>query len=317
MIIKNDYRIDSVTDGYQVSLRNKCLKGSKPHLVKDTVLFVHGATYGSTSTFDFPIDGSSWMDDMASRGFDIWCIDLLGYGVSDRPAAMHEPPELNEPLVDTSHAIAEVNRAVEFILQQRDVSGLSLIGYSWGSVICGAYAGAFANKIHRLVLSGALWVEKGSTARAIPLITGAYRTLNADSAMERWATGLSAREFEAIVPYSRARQWCDDVVRSDPTTEDPDQGILKAPTGVIKDFIHCTTTGTHWYDPSLITAPTQIVVGELDKETTPEQSRAVFSRLTSAAEKRLTTIGAGTHSLLLENNRHSLYKVVAEFLNEQ
>jgi pimeloyl-ACP methyl ester carboxylesterase len=317
MIMKTDYRIVSETEGCNLLLRHKCLSGSKTTKTKNTVLFVHGATYGSTMTYDYPIDGCSWMDDMTSRGFDTWCIDLLGYGGSDRPKAMYESAELNKPLVDTAQAVADVDRAIEFIFQQQNINSLSLIGYSWGSAVCGAYAGIFGEKIHRLVLSGALWVEKGTSAGVIPPVTGAYRTLNANDAMKRWATGLTTTEFRALVPESRVRQWCDDVVRSDPTAGDNEQGVLKAPTGVMKDFIHCTTTGTHWYDPSLITAPTQIVVGELDKETTPEQSRAVFSRLTSAAEKRLTTIGAGTHSLLLENNRHSLYKVVAEFLNEQ
>jgi esterase/lipase len=56
------------------------------------------------------------------------------------------------------------------------------------------------------------------------------------------------------------------------------------------------------------------VVGELDKETTPEQARKVFEQLGNAHEKRLTIIGGGTHSLLLEDRRDALHNVVSGFL---
>ncbi|MBL6689033.1 MAG: alpha/beta hydrolase [Pseudomonadales bacterium] len=101
------------------------------------------------------------------------------------------------------------------------------------------------------------------------------------------------------------------VVNCDP--EGTETGVLRAPTGVQKDFLHCSTSGEPWYDPSLIQAPTQIVVGALDRETTPAQGSEVFQRLTGAAEKRMTVIGGGTHSLLLENQRAALYDVVSSF----
>ena len=63
--------------------------------------------------------------------------------------------------------------------------------------------------------------------------------------------------------------------------------------------------------------PVQIVVGELDLETTPAQGQQLFSRLTAATVKQLSVIGQGTHSLLLENNRHQLYRLVDGFLTGQ
>ena len=119
MITKHDYRIASASRDYEILLRNKNASDAQETPASNIVLFVHGATYGSTSTFDYPIDGVSWMDHMAAQGFDAWCLDLLGYGGSDRPAEMDEPNTANSPLVDTVHAIAEVRRAVEFILEKR------------------------------------------------------------------------------------------------------------------------------------------------------------------------------------------------------
>ena len=312
MIIKSDYRIASVTDGYGLLLRNKHLNDAEHRMPGNSVLFVHGATYGSTSTFDYEVDGESWMDKMAGEGFDVWCLDLLGDGGADRPGEMLVAPDLNDPIVDTAHAVAEVDRAVDFILKDRDIQQVSLIGYSWGSAICGQYAGQFAGKVRRLVLSGALWVEKGSTPRTISADIGAYRTVDAASMAKRWAIGLSQDEIDAMVPAVRVSKWCSDTVLVDPVGDK--SGLLRAPTGVLKDFMRCSESGEPWYKPMEILAPTQIVVGELDRETTPEQGRKIFEQLGNAREKRMTVIGQGTHSLLLENHRDALHSVVSGFL---
>ena len=95
MIVKRDYRIPSLRDGLELLLRNKHSSNEDQRLPGMTVLFVHGATYGSSDTFDYEIEGMSWMDQLAGLGFDAWCLDLLGYGQSDRPAEMNEPPEDN------------------------------------------------------------------------------------------------------------------------------------------------------------------------------------------------------------------------------
>ena len=331
MYVEN-YRIDSATAGYQFLLRNKSAQvaGAKSNV---PVLFVHGATYGSTHTFDYAIDGRSWMDVLVADGFDVWCIDLLGYGGSDRPAEMDLPAEVNPPLVNTEHAVAEVNLAVDFIRELRNTTRVSLIGYSWGTAICGCYCGLYADKVARLVLSGALWVEAQAVkatntaetdknATPVPksntpsktATQGAYRTVTAEAAAKRWAIGLSQVEIDALVPVSRVKQWTEDVVQCDPKANLHNPPQLRAPTGVMQDYAHCADTGEDWYDPSLIKCPTQIVVGENDRETTVEQGQIVFTRLTNAREKRFTVIGKGTHSLLLENNRHVLFEVVKGFL---
>ncbi|MBT7665431.1 MAG: alpha/beta hydrolase, partial [Rhodospirillaceae bacterium] len=77
-----DHRVESAWPGLSVFVRNKRLAHRDTFNPAETVLFVHGATYPSTATFDYAIDGVSWMDIMARAGFDIWCVDLLGYGAS-------------------------------------------------------------------------------------------------------------------------------------------------------------------------------------------------------------------------------------------
>jgi pimeloyl-ACP methyl ester carboxylesterase len=53
------------------------------------VLFVHGSSMASQPTFDLTVPGradSSVMDWFARRGFVCWCVDMEGYGRSDKTA---------------------------------------------------------------------------------------------------------------------------------------------------------------------------------------------------------------------------------------
>lgn len=312
MIIKSDYRIASTIDGVGMLLRNKHLTDAEHRLPNNTVLFVHGATYGSTATFDYPIDGESWMDHMAMAGFDVWCLDLPGYGLSDRPTEMQQPADANEPLIDTACAVSELARAVDFLLKDREIKQLSLIGYSWGTTIVSRYSASYPDNVSRLVLSGALWVEKGDQPGSVTPEFGAYRTVAPEAIEKRWSIGLSDAELDSIVPRQTVRQWCADMVALDPDSDS--SGVLRAPTGVLKDFHHFSTTGELWYDPAEIQCPTQIVVGDLDRETTPQQGRQVFDRLSPDIDRRYTVLGGGTHSMLLENQRFGLFSVVEGFL---
>ena len=316
-IIEIAYRIDSSEPGYQVYLRNKRRDDlPKIHDAERTVLFVHGATYASSLTFDYEIEGASWLDQLASQGFDTWCIDLLGYGSSDRPKAMSEPVEDHPPICDTRVAVDDVSRAVAFIQRQRNIPQLNLIGYSWGTIIAGTCAGEHPESIRKLVLCGALWIAAGATSSLVSATLGSYRTVDAGAASSRWAQGLSEAEFDSIVPLSRVEHWCATAINSDPRARETQPPVLRAPTGVVKDFMHYSTSEETWYAPQKILAPTLIVVGEWDRETTPEQCQTVFSQLENVPLKRLTIIGKGTHSLFLENHRHELHVVVSDFLKE-
>ncbi|MDH3641544.1 MAG: alpha/beta hydrolase [Gammaproteobacteria bacterium] len=304
-----EHRVPSGRAGLSVLLRNKSPgRGGTP------ALFVHGATYPSTVMFDYAIDGCSWMDWMVRADFDVWCIDLLGYGGSDRPAEMSQPADQNGPIVDTAEAVADVKRAMDFILAERGAESIDLVGYSWGTAITAQIAGEEPQKVRRLVLGGAIWLRTKPSQIAIGGSLGAYRIVTAPATIKRWTIGLDESQKNAIAPPERFAQWAAAAIASDPDSSGHDPAQLRAPTGVVRDVQESWQQGSPTYDPSLIRCPVAVVVGEWDKETTPEEGRTVFEKLTGAAERRFTIIGGGTHSLLLENQRHQLYETVRGFL---
>ena len=64
---------------------NKCV--GDPAATRGTILFVHGSSMPSQPTFDLDVPGrsdSSVMEYFARAGFDCWCVDMEGYGRSDK-----------------------------------------------------------------------------------------------------------------------------------------------------------------------------------------------------------------------------------------
>src|SRR6185369_3767187 len=81
--------------GIDIFVRNKRPADLARFTPERTVLFVHGSTYPAHTGFDIPLGGQSWMDTIASHGYDVYCLDVRGYGRSTRPKAMSEPPQSN------------------------------------------------------------------------------------------------------------------------------------------------------------------------------------------------------------------------------
>lgn len=314
-ITTTDHRIESSQAGLQLFVRNKHLQGVDKFSSAETVLFVHGATYPSTVTFDYAMDGESWMDIMAGAGFNIWCVDLLGYGASDRPGELSAPAEDNPPVVDTEHAVADVTKVVDFILGQHGLPRMALIGYSWGTMICGSYAGQQPDKVERLVLYGAAWL---GTGRSITTGTppGAYRLVAAEAVAARWCIELDEGQIASLATPAHMAAWADAAIATDPEASRHDPPLLRAPAGVVKDVLANNANQTPPYDPGAIRAPTMVVVGEWDRETRPEHGREVFARLSNTAERRYVMVGGATHSMLLESQRGALHRIVDGFLKE-
>ena len=63
-------------------------------LTDRVVLFIHGAGTPAEVAFDVPYQDYSWMAYLAQAGFDVFAMDLSGYGRSSRPQSMNDPCNL-------------------------------------------------------------------------------------------------------------------------------------------------------------------------------------------------------------------------------
>src|SRR6202050_4045120 len=200
--------------GIQLFVRNKHLAGreSSPDKI---LLFVHGATYPAETAFDLPIEGISMMDLIAMRGYDVYLVDVRGYGRSTRPPEMSQPPEANKPIVSTKVAAHDLGAAVDYILHKRKVSKINLMGWSWGTSIAGSYTREHNDKIEKLVLYAPQWIRnEQATPNATPL--GAYRLVSKDSAKARWLKGVAEDKQADLIPPGVFEAWADATWATDP-----------------------------------------------------------------------------------------------------
>ena len=87
-LVSEDIMVKSPDAGIEIFVRNKRPADMTAFRPERTVVYVHGATYPASTAFDLKLDGLSWMDYIAARGYDVYLLDLRGYGKSTRPKEM-------------------------------------------------------------------------------------------------------------------------------------------------------------------------------------------------------------------------------------
>ena len=313
-----EYMLPSGDPGIEIFVRNKRPEEMTRFVPSRTLLFVHGDTYPAHTAFDLPLGGLSWMDYIASRGFDVWCMDIRGYGRSTRPPEMAQPPQANPPIVRGSTALADITAASAFIRQHRNVPRLVHMGWSWGSTLMGRFAADSPELVERLVLFAPPWLRDGASPAAAGAgeALGAYRMVTQAQARTRWMNGVPEARRAALIPPGWFEHWAGVTWATDPEGLRRNPSVLRAPNGVLQDSREYGQAGRPFWDPSKVTAPTLLVVAEWDRDTPPAMAAAIFPLLTNSPGKRLVMLGEGTHTMLMERNRGVLFATVQGFLEE-
>jgi pimeloyl-ACP methyl ester carboxylesterase len=312
-VVSEDILVPHV-DGAQIFVRNKRPADVADFSGERIAVMMHGATYPGTS-FDLPVAGKSWMDYLAERGYDVYALDLPGYGRSTRPAAMEVPADQNVPLMTTADAQRALGAVVDHALKRRNASKLNLIGWSWGTTISAAYTAQNAGKVDRLVLYAPVWLRTTPSLVQVPGKLGAYRVVNRDQALERWLTGVPEDKRGSLIPAGWFDMWADVTFATDPKGAGK---TLRAPNGVVQDGLDYwgATPPRPYWDPAKITCPILLVLGEWDRDTPTYMAQALYPLLVNAPWKRHVVLSEGTHTILLEKNRMLLLRTVQQFLEE-
>ena len=316
-VLAEEFMVPSGDAGIEIFVRNKRQDGAAARPDR-TLLFVHGATYPASTAFDLPLGGLSWMDYIAGRGFDVWCMDLRGYGRSTRPPEMAQPPEANPPLVRGEVAVADIAAVAGFIRQRRSLPKLSLMGWSWGTSLMARFTADHPGLVDRLVLYAPQWLRDGPSPAAASANAelGAYRFVTQAQARDRWVNGVPNERRAALIPPGWFEHWSGVTWATDAEGLRRNPPALRAPNGVLLDSREFWQAGKPFYDPAKITVPTLLVVAEWDRDTPPAMANALFPLLTASPGKRLVQLGEGTNTMLMERNRGALFQAVQVFLEE-
>lgn len=315
-LVTEEATVASSQSGLNIYVRNKRPVNQKHFDSAHTLVFVHGATYPASTTFDLELKGMSWMDYIARRGFDVYLLDLPGYGHSTRPVSMDRAADTGEHVETTDQAVKDYAAVVDWVLSRRHLRNLDVMGWSWGTTIAGGFAAEHPAKVSRLVLYAPVWLSREASPKGDAAKLDADRMITADLAKARWYKGVPEDKKADLIPRGWFEEWQKATWATDPKAASTNPPLLRAPNGVIQDVRGYYMSGKATYDPGKITAPTLMIQAQWDQDTPPYMSQALFPLLTNSPWKQYDLIGEGTHTIIMEKNRLQLFNAVQNFLEQ-
>ncbi len=304
---ENHLRVPSHHGGLSMFLRH--LPPPDGVTSRGDILYVHGATFPSALSIAHRFDGRSWRDELCAAGFDVWALDFLGYGSSDRYREMAEAADGCPPLCRAEDASRQIEAAARAICDRRGVARISIVTHSWGTIATGRFASRWPDLIDRLVFFGPIARRSGvGDTPAWP----AWRSVTLQEQWDRFTAEVPVGESPVLSPRHFV-DWGERYLDSDPGSRKQTPVGVRTPSGPWVD-IACAHRGDLAYDPAQVRAPVAIIRGEWDSLCTDADAAWLMRSLASSPLRRDVKIGRGTHLMHLEAGRYALYRETEAFL---
>ena len=285
------------------------------------VVFVHGAGTPAEVAFDVPYSDYSWMAYLANAGFDVFSMDMTGYGRSTRPGGMNEvcnlPAEqqtalgreackasLGEQLTTIASDWNDLDAVVDYVRTLRGVERVNLIGWSLGGPRTGGYTAQHADKVEKVVVLAPAY-NRMLTAQPPMPNPAKGPAFNAQSHLD-FVAGWN-RQVGCENQYEQAASdavW-GAMLASDPVGATWGQGVRRAPNTTVWGFGKSTV--------EKIKVPVLMVTGIHDKQVAPERVHELYEDLGSE-QKVLVDLGCSSHNAMWERNHLLLFRASLEWL---
>jgi pimeloyl-ACP methyl ester carboxylesterase len=301
------------------------LRGGPPQ--NRVALFIHGAGTPAEVAFDAPYQDYSWMAYLAHAGFDVFSMDMTGYGRSTRPAAMNDPCNLTPAqqaafvptLIPTPcdptypHQMTtlasdwhDIDAVVDYVRTLRHVDKLNLLGWSLGGPRTAGYAAQHADKVMKMVLLAPAYNRnaKADPPDQVPANGAAMNTQTRAEFISGWdiQVGCPAQYDPAIVDSI----WSE-MLLSDPVGATWGSGVRRAP--------QVTSWGWTADVVSKTQIPTLMVSGASDKQVNPDRVREFYADMGST-NKVFIDLACSSHNAMFEKNHLLLFKASLEWLTQ-
>ena len=258
-----------------------------------TILFVHGSSMASQPTFDLQVRGrpdSSAMDYFARRGYDTWCVDMEGYGRSDKTRDIN---------FDIANGADDLAAASDYILKTRQCGPLLVYGISSGALRAAAFAQAHPERVQRLALDAFVWTGAGSPTLADRRKKLAeYRAKNRRPIDRAFVYSIFERDHPGTADDAVIDAFADAILALDDSV----------PTGTYVDM--CSNLPL--VDPEKIKAPTIIMRGQYDGIASLDDLIAFYKKLPNP-DKQFAVMPGIAHASFQQKNYRLVYHILSSF----
>ncbi len=311
----------------QLYLRERIRAGAKPDPAK-LVLFVHGAGTPAEVSFDVPYSTYSWMAYLAEAGYDVFSVDMEGYGRSQRPAAFADRCNLSDAQREQHKAPADCKRsheggstslvsdwnditaAVNYITRLRGGTKVSLVGWSQGGPRTGGWAALNPQRVNRLVVLAPAYNRAagqlpaaGAGRGAAPNIA-AFNTQSEEEFTANWDRQAPCTgQYE---PAAKQSVWRE-MLASDPVGAKWTPAGRRAPV---------TAASASWTTDLVrnMKIPTLMAVGVHDGQVNPQNVRNLYEDI--GGDKAFVELACSSHNAMWEKNHLLLFAASREWLDK-
>ena len=291
------------------------------------VLFVHGAGTPAEVSFDVPYEGYSWMAYLADAGYDVFSVDMTGYGRSTRPPQMNDPcnlaadkqaqlvpallpapckPAYPSAMTTIASDWDDVGAAVDYIRALRRVEKVHLMAWSLGGPRSGGYAARHPERVGRMVWLAPAY-NRGSAAgppARVPADGTVFNTQSRAEFLANWdrQVGCPAQYEPAVADAVWSA-----MLESDPVGATWGPGVRRAP--------QTTTWGWNQGVVSRMQTPTLMVAAAHDRQVEPARVRDLYDDY-GASQKVLVDLGCASHAAMWVKVRTDLYRASLEWIEK-
>jgi pimeloyl-ACP methyl ester carboxylesterase len=290
------------------------------------VLFVHGAGTPAEVAFDVPYQDYSWMEYLAQAGFDVFAVDMTGYGRSTRPPAMDDlcnlshaqqatfiPAKIPQSCAATfttamttmSSDWNDIGAVIDHLRAERHVERVSLVGWSQGGPRTAGYAAKHPDRVARLVVLAPAYGRNGAAeapATLPPMPNGSMNTQTQQEFTANWDRQVGCPD--QYDPKVSASVWSE-MLASDAAGAKWGTGVRRAP--------QVPTWGFNQAIASAMTTPFLMISGANDKQVAPDHVRELYQDLGSK-EKVFIDLACSSHNAMWEKNHTLLFEASREWL---
>lgn len=304
-------------------VRERALPNILRHGAGDkVVLFVHGAGTPAEVSFDVPYQDYSWMSYLAAAGYDVFSVDMTGYGRSARPAPMDDKCNLSPEqqkgfgvscpqsypgnLTNLESDWNDISAAVAFIEKLRHVKKLNLVGWSQGGPRAGGWTADHPDQVAKLILLAPAYNRNAKTdAPPLPVPGPVFNTQSHDEFIANWDRQAPCPgQYD---PAAAASVWSE-MLKSDPVGAAWTPAVRRAPIA---------SGGFGWTQAKVkaMTTPTLMVSGVNDKQVNPDRVRDFYADIGSR-QKVFIDLACSSHNAMWEKNHLLLFKASLEWLEK-